>query len=403
MPSRSTVGPYLVLEADISEAAAAARLVGETLERFGRLDVVVANAAIARDVATAELSDDEWTRLLDVDLTGVFRCFRAALPPMIDAGWGRLLATSSIAGGSEGWARHAHYATAKAGIVGLVRALALEAGPYGITVNAVAPGVIETPQSLDPVNSARARRRRRVRFRVPWRRNGRPEDVAHAFAYLASEEASFVTGQTLVVDRWSDPPRWSDRAHLRADHRGRRAARRGLPLRGGLPHGRRVGPGDRPVAPGQQRPDRRGRDLRRDGRLPRQPHAASLRAGRVRAEPLPLPRRGREARSTDELRFEPVDDGTRIAYRAVLSMKGLSRLAEPFLGRTWTATGARALAGLKAKLTAPVAAAPTPPAASRDRGATTRCCGSVSAYLPVRSNSHRALTIVTPTRLPSSP
>jgi len=191
---------YLVLEADISEAAAAARLVGETLERFGRLDVVVANAAIARDVATAELSDDEWTRLLDVDLTGVFRCFRAALPPMIDAGWGRLLATSSIAGGVQGWARHAHYATAKAGIVGLVRALALEAGPYGITVNAVAPGVIETPQSLDPVNSLGPEGVAAFASRVPVGRNGRPEDVAHAFAYLASEEASFVTGQTLVVD-----------------------------------------------------------------------------------------------------------------------------------------------------------------------------------------------------------
>jgi 3-oxoacyl-[acyl-carrier protein] reductase len=190
----------LVLEADISAADAAGRLVSETLDRLGRIDVVVANAAIARDVATTELADEEWNRLLDVDLTGVFRCFRAALPPMIEAGWGRLLATSSIAGGVQGWSRHVHYATAKAGIVGMVRALALEVGPHGITVNAVAPGVIETPQSLDPVNSLGPDGVAAFASSVPVGRNGRPEDIAHAFAYLASEEASFVTGQTLVVD-----------------------------------------------------------------------------------------------------------------------------------------------------------------------------------------------------------
>jgi 3-oxoacyl-[acyl-carrier protein] reductase len=190
----------VAIEADISAADAAGRLVSETLDRFGRIDVVVANAAIARDVATTELADEEWSRLLDVDLTGVFRCFRAALPPMIEAGWGRLLATSSIAGGVQGWSRHVHYATAKAGIVGMVRALALEVGPHGITVNAVAPGVIETPQSLDPVNSLGPDGVAAFASSVPVGRNGRPEDIAHAFAYLASEEASFVTGQTLVVD-----------------------------------------------------------------------------------------------------------------------------------------------------------------------------------------------------------
>ena len=190
----------LTLEADISSPDAAGTLVEATLERFGRIDIVLANAAIARDVPTTELSDEDWNGLLDLDLTGVFRCFRAALPPMIEAGWGRLLATSSIAGGVQGWSRHVHYATAKAGIVGMVRALALEAGPHGITVNAVAPGVIETPQSLDPVNSLGPDGVAAFASGVPVGRNGRPEDVAHAFAYLASEEASFVTGQTLVVD-----------------------------------------------------------------------------------------------------------------------------------------------------------------------------------------------------------
>lgn len=190
----------LAVEADIATADAAGMLVEQTVSAFGRLDVVVANAAIARDVPTTELSDADWDGLLDVDLKGVFRCFRAALPPMIAAGWGRLLATSSIAGGVQGWSRHVHYATAKAGIVGMVRALALEVGPHGITVNAVAPGVIETPQSLDPVNSLGPEGVAAFAARVPVGRNGRPEDIAHAFAYLASEEAAFVTGQTLVVD-----------------------------------------------------------------------------------------------------------------------------------------------------------------------------------------------------------
>lgn len=190
----------LVVEGDISEAGVVERMTAEAVTRYGRLDVVLANAAIARDVPAAELDDERWQRLLEVDLTGVFRCFRAAIAPMREAGWGRLLATSSIAGAVQGWPRHAHYATAKAGIVGLVRSLALELGPDGITVNAVAPGVIPSPQSLDPVNSLGPEGVAAFADRVPVGRNGSPDDVAAAFVYLASEEAGFVTGQTLVVD-----------------------------------------------------------------------------------------------------------------------------------------------------------------------------------------------------------
>ena len=190
----------LTAAVDVSDTASVEALVVRTLEELGRLDVVVANAAIARDVPTAELDDERWTALLEVDLGGVFRCFRAAIPPLVEAGWGRLLATSSIAGAYQGWARHAHYTTAKAGIVGLVRTLAVELGPHGITANAVAPGVIETPQSLDPVNSLGPEGVREFAARVPVRRNGVPDDIAHTFLFLASEEASFLTGQVLLVD-----------------------------------------------------------------------------------------------------------------------------------------------------------------------------------------------------------
>jgi 3-oxoacyl-[acyl-carrier protein] reductase len=190
----------VAVEADVAEPAAADALVGAALERFGRIDVLVANAAIARDVPSTELDVERWRHLLEIDLGGVFRCFQAALPAMIDASWGRLLATSSIAGAVAGWPRHVHYATAKAGIVGMVRALALEVAPHGITVNAVAPGVIVSPQSLDPVNSLGPDGVEAFATRVPVGRNGRPGDVANVFRFLASEEAAFVTGQTLVVD-----------------------------------------------------------------------------------------------------------------------------------------------------------------------------------------------------------
>lgn len=190
----------VVVEADVSDPAAAETLVAAAIERFGRLDVVLANAAIARDVPVTELDDARFAQLLEVDLNGVFRCFRAALPHMIAQGHGRLLTTSSIAGAVQGWSRHVHYATAKAGLVGMVRALAVEVGEHGITANAIAPGVIVTPQSLDPVNSLGPAGVEGFAARVPVGRNGTPEDIASAFLFLASDEASFITGQTIVID-----------------------------------------------------------------------------------------------------------------------------------------------------------------------------------------------------------
>jgi 3-oxoacyl-[acyl-carrier protein] reductase len=119
---------------------------------------------------------------------------------MIQRGWGRLLATSSIAGAVLGWPEHVHYTAAKGGIVGLVRGLALEVARQGITVNAVAPGVIETPQSSDPINSLGPEGLKAFADRVPVGRNGRPEDIAAVFLFLASEEAAYLTGQTILVD-----------------------------------------------------------------------------------------------------------------------------------------------------------------------------------------------------------
>jgi 3-oxoacyl-[acyl-carrier protein] reductase len=146
------------------------------------------------------LDDDTWNLTVDVDLTGAWRLFRAALPHMRAAGYGRLLATSSVAGTVSAWPEHPHYAASKAGLVGLVQTLAVEYGPDGITANAVAPGVIETPQALDPVNSLGPDGVAAVGPQVPVRRVGQPEDIAHLFAFLASAEAGYVSGQLIVAD-----------------------------------------------------------------------------------------------------------------------------------------------------------------------------------------------------------
>jgi 3-oxoacyl-[acyl-carrier protein] reductase len=190
----------VALECDVASRAAVDDAVAQVVAALGGIDIVIANAGIARLVPSIELDDERFAQLLDVDLTGVFRCFRAAMPHMIERGWGRLLATSSIVGAFMGWAEHVHYTSAKGGVAGLVRGLALEVARHGITVNAVAPGVIETPQSLDEVNSMGPDLVRDFGAQVPVGRVGRPEDVAALYAYLASEEAGYLTGQVLLID-----------------------------------------------------------------------------------------------------------------------------------------------------------------------------------------------------------
>ena len=193
-------GRCIVVPVDVRSTADVDAIVEQAVSEFGGLDIVVANAGIARKVALEDLDDEAWSTVIDVDLNGAWRCFRAALPHMQRAGYGRLLATSSIAGTVQAWPAHPHYTAAKAGLVGLIQTLAVEYGPDGVTANAVAPGVIDTPQANDPINSLGPDGVRDVAPKVPSGRVGQPEDIAYLYQFLASEQASYVSGQLIVAD-----------------------------------------------------------------------------------------------------------------------------------------------------------------------------------------------------------
>ena len=190
----------VVAAVDVTQTADVDALVAQAVAELGGMHIVVANAGIARKVALADLDDAAWNQVLDVDLNGAWRAFRAALPHMQSAGYGRLIATSSVAGTVSAWPEHSHYAAAKAGLVGLVKSLAVEFAADGITANAVAPGVIRTPQALDPVNSLGPDGVDAVVAKIPAGRVGDPKDIGYVYQFLASAEASYVNGQLIVVD-----------------------------------------------------------------------------------------------------------------------------------------------------------------------------------------------------------
>lgn len=190
----------IVEEVGVNSTHDVDRLVARAVDEFDRIDIVVANAGIARRVALEDLDDEAWSKVLDVDLNGAWRCFRAALPHMRKAGFGRLIATSSVAGTVSGWPEHSHYAAAKGGLVGLIKSLAVEFAADGITANAVAPGVIRTAQALDPVNSLGPSGVEATARKVPSGRVGEPEDIGYVYQFLASAESAYMTGQLLVVD-----------------------------------------------------------------------------------------------------------------------------------------------------------------------------------------------------------
>jgi meso-butanediol dehydrogenase/(S,S)-butanediol dehydrogenase/diacetyl reductase len=188
-------------QTDVSDAEQVEQLVGEVVGTEERLDVLVNNAGITLGAAVWETAPERWARVLAVNLTGVFNGCRAALPHMIGRRRGAIVSTASDAG-LVGWPGQAAYCASKAGIVGLTRSVAMDAAPYGVRVNCVCPAFTDTPlveawvrEQPDPV-AARAE----VAAAQPVGRMGEPGEIAAAIAFLASEEASFITGVALPVD-----------------------------------------------------------------------------------------------------------------------------------------------------------------------------------------------------------
>jgi 3-oxoacyl-[acyl-carrier protein] reductase len=182
----------LAITADVS---AVNRMIETAVAAMGRVDILVNNAGVTRDQLIMRMTDEEWDTVLNIDLKSAFLCTRAVLRPMMKQRWGRIINIASVVG-IMGNASQANYASAKAGIIGLTKSIAKEVGSRGITANAIAPGFIETKmtEKLDDEH------KKAYLERVPLGTAGTPKDVAEAVAFLASEEAHYITGQVLGVD-----------------------------------------------------------------------------------------------------------------------------------------------------------------------------------------------------------
>ena len=183
------------LQADVADAAACEAMVKETIARFGRLDILVNNAGITRDGLMLTMKEADWDAVLDTNLKGAFHCMKAAYRPMMKQKYGRIVNLSSIVG-LRGNAGQANYAASKAGLIGLTKSLAKELAARNVTVNAVAPGFIDTDMTAALPEKAREA----MLSTIPMGRLGQAEDVARAVAFFAGEGAGYVTGQVLCVD-----------------------------------------------------------------------------------------------------------------------------------------------------------------------------------------------------------
>lgn len=188
-------GKATFIKVNVANKESVEQLVKQTIETYGTVDILINNAGIIADGMLHKLSDEDWHKVLDVNLTGVFYCAQAVIPTMLAQGSGRIINTSSVSGvyGNVG---QTNYAATKAGVVGMTKSWAKELGGKGINVNAVAPGFIETRMTASVPDNVLDK----MKAIVPLKRLGKPEEIANAYLFLASDEASYVNGTVLHVD-----------------------------------------------------------------------------------------------------------------------------------------------------------------------------------------------------------
>jgi 3-oxoacyl-[acyl-carrier protein] reductase len=183
----------LALEMDVASGEAVRQGVARTLDRFGRLDILVNNAGYVTYTTFEDCTEELWNRILDINLKGTFLCAQAVLPHLKERRQGAIINLSSLAAKSGGLAAGPPYAAAKAGVSALTIGLARYLAPYGVRVNAIAPGVIDTPMTQSPQHD-------KLTAQIPLGEKGRPEDVAHCALFLASEDARHITGEIIDVN-----------------------------------------------------------------------------------------------------------------------------------------------------------------------------------------------------------
>ncbi len=193
-------GKAIAVACDVSSSKQVGAAFEEVAHRFGRIDILVNNAGILRDNLLFKMTEDDWDKVLDVHLKGSFLCSQAVQKYMVEQQYGRIIMTSSIVAlGNKG---QVNYSAAKAGLQAMARTLALELGRFNVTVNAVAPGWIETEmtkEAAERVGLTMEDMKERFAKNIPLKRFGKPEDVANVVAFLASEEASYISGETIYV------------------------------------------------------------------------------------------------------------------------------------------------------------------------------------------------------------
>jgi len=193
-------GEAMAFQCDVSKQKEVEKMVAETIKKFGRIDILVNNAGILQFKPFVDISEEDWDKIIDINLKGYFNCARIAAKEMIKQKSGVIVNIASIVMGQVGigMPNIVHYCASKGGIVAMTQALAIELAPYNIRVNVIAPGAIDTPMAQ--LSSLDEKARVENLSRIPLKRFGRPEDIANAVLFLASEKSSYITGTVLVVD-----------------------------------------------------------------------------------------------------------------------------------------------------------------------------------------------------------